>query len=130
MESGDETLKGTKYLWLYNRKNVPEQRRKDFPALRRQKFKVGRAWAIKETLRLPVVRMKVLKAVVLLWATHSRLEPIRKVAETVRRHIDNILTYYQQPITNAMNEGFNSQIQKIKSMACGFRNIEKFKTAI
>ena len=28
------------------------------------------------------------------WATHSRLEPIRKAAETVHRHIDNILTYY------------------------------------
>ena len=29
------------------------------------------------------------------WATHSRLEPIRKAAETVRRHIDNIMTYYR-----------------------------------
>ena len=86
---------------------MPEQRRENFPALRRQKLKVGRAWAIKEALRLPVIRMEVLKAMVLLWATHSRLEPIRKVAETVRRHIDNILPYYQQPITNAMSEGFN-----------------------
>ncbi|MGZ8385172.1 MAG: transposase [Nitrospira sp.] len=30
----------------------------------------------------------------------------------------------------AMSEGLNSQIQKIKRMACGFRNIEYFKTAI
>jgi transposase len=30
----------------------------------------------------------------------------------------------------AMSEGLNSQIQKIKRMACGFRNIEHFKTAI
>jgi transposase len=29
-----------------------------------------------------------------------------------------------------MSEGLNSQIQKIKRMACGFRNIERFKTAI
>ena len=40
------------------------------------------------------------------------------------------LTYYQHPVTNAMSEGLNSKIQKIKSMACGFRNIENFKTAI
>jgi transposase len=40
------------------------------------------------------------------------------------------LTYYQHPVFNAMSEGLNSQIQKIKSMACGFRNIENFKTAI
>jgi transposase len=30
----------------------------------------------------------------------------------------------------AMSEGLNSQIQKIERMACGFRNIEHFKTAI
>ena len=29
-----------------------------------------------------------------------------------------------------MSEGLNSQIQKIKSMACGFRNREHFKIAI
>ena len=35
-----------------------------------------------------------------------------------------------EAVTNAMSEGLNSKIQKIKSMACGFRNIENFKTAI
>ena len=57
-------------------------------------------------------------------------EPIRKAAETVCMHIANIVTYYQHPVTNAMSEGLNSKIQKIKSMACGFRNTENFKTAI
>ena len=72
MASGDETLKGSKYLWLYSRENVPEQRREEFDALKRQELKVGRAWAIKEALavslalRLPGVRLEVLEAVVLL----------------------------------------------------------------
>ncbi|MBX3305277.1 MAG: transposase [Nitrospira sp.] len=35
-----------------------------------------------------------------------------------------------RPITNAMSEGPNRQIQKIKSMTCGFPDIEHFKTAI
>jgi transposase len=135
MASGDETLKGSKYLWLYSQENVPAQRRDEFAALIRKELKVGRAWAIKEALRglwhyvYPASGWKFWKRWYF-WATHSRLEPIRKAAETVRRHIDNILTYYQHPITNAMSEGLNSQIQKIKSMACGFRNIEHFKTAI
>jgi transposase len=135
MASGDETLKGSKYLWLYSRENVPERRRDEFDALRRKELKVGRAWAIKESLRClwhyvyPASGRKFWKRWYF-WATHSRLEPIRKAAETVRRHIDNILTYYQHPVTNAMSEGLNSKIQKIKSMACGFRNLENFKTAI
>jgi len=135
METGDETLKGSKYLWLYSRENVPERRRDEFAALMRQELKVGRAWAIKEALRrlwhyvYPASGRKFWKQWYF-WATHSRLEPIRKAAETIRRHIDNILTYYQHPVTNAMSEGLNSKIQKIKSMACGFRNTENFKTAI
>jgi transposase len=52
-----------------------------------------------------------------------------KAVDTVR-HIDNILTYFQHPVTNAMSEGLNSKIQKIKSMAGCFRNLENFKTAI
>jgi transposase len=43
MASGDETLKGSKYLWLYSRENVPERRREEFNALRCQELKVGRA---------------------------------------------------------------------------------------
>ncbi len=135
MAAGDETLKGSKYLWLYSRENVPERRRDEFDALRRKELKVGRAWAIKESLRhlwhyvYPASGWKFWKRWYF-WATHSRLQSIRKAAETVRRHIDNILTYYQHPVTNAMSEGLNSKIQKIKSMACGFRNIENFKTAI
>ncbi len=135
MASGDETLKGSKYLWLYSRENVPVQQRAEFTALRHQELKVGRAWAIKEALRClwhyvyPASGWKFWKRWYF-WATHSRLKPIRKAAETIRRHIANIVTYDQHPITNAMSEGLNSQIQKIKCMACGFRNTEHFKTAI
>jgi transposase len=97
MEAGDETLKGSKYLWLYSRENVPKRRRDEFDALMRQALKVGRAWAIKEALRrlwhhvYPASGWKFWKRLYF-WATHSRLDPIRKAAETIRRHIDNIVT--------------------------------------
>jgi transposase len=135
LEEGDDTLKGSKYLWLYSKENLPEQRRDEFDVLMRQELKVGRAWAIKEALRrlwdyvYPASGRKFWKKWYF-WATHSRLDPIRKAAETLRRHSENILTYFKHPVTNAMSEGLNSKIQKIKSMACGFRNIENFKTAI
>ena len=135
MAAGDETLKGSKYLWLYSSENVPARRREECAALRRQALKVGWAWALKDALRClwryvyPVSGWQFWKRWYF-WAMHSRLEPIRKSAETIRRHIDNVVTYYQHPVTNAMSEGLNSKIQKIKSMACGFRNPEHFKTAI
>ena len=135
LAAGDGTLTGSKYLWLYSQENVPSARRAEFNALRRKALKVGRAWALKEALRqlwayvYPASGWKFWKRWYF-WATHSRLRPIRQAAQMVRRHIDNILTYYQHPVTNAMSEGLNNKIQQIKHRACGFRSIENFKTAI
>ena len=64
------------------------------------------------------------------WATHSRLEPIKKAAKTLKRHLDNIVTYAKHRITNALAEGINAKIEKIKRMACGFRNRAHYRTAI
>ena len=135
MQRGDETLKGTKYLWLYSKENVPEFRRTEFASLRRLELKVGRAWAIKETLRelwhyvYPEAGRRFWRRWHF-WATHSRLKPILEAAATLRRHLANILTYFRHRITNAVSEGLNSKIQTIKKMAYGFRNLEHFKTAI
>jgi|SRR3989339_21851 len=132
---GDETLTRSKYLWLYNEKNIPENRRSEFDVLKAKGLKVGRAWALKETLRelwsysyLESAR-KFWKRWYF-WATHSRLDPVRKAAELIKRHIANVLTYVQHRITNAVSEGLNCKIQTIKKMAYGFRNQEHFKTAI
>ena len=135
LAQGDETLKGTKYLWLYSRENVPASRRLEFQALRRLRLKVGRAWALKETLR-ELWEYRYLAPASrfwrrwYFWATHSRLLPIRDAAATLKRHLANILTYFRHRITNAVSEGLNSKIQAIKKMACGFRNVAHFKTAI
>lgn len=114
MASGDETLKGSTYLWQYSREDGRGRSKRPYAACGTLCTRTG--WTFWKRWYF--------------WAPHSRLGPIRKAAETVRRHIENILTYYRHPVTNAMSEGLNSQIQKIKSMACGFRNIEHFKTAI
>ena len=135
LAQGDETLTGTKYLWLYSREHLPASRRREFRVLRRQELKVGRAWAIKETLRqlwhyrYPGAARRFWQRWYF-WATHSRLKPIRAAAATLKRHLTNILTYCRHRITNAVTEGLNSKIQAIKKLACGFRNFEHFKTAI
>jgi transposase len=132
---GDERLKGTRYLWLWNEENVPEWRRAEFEAVRRTKLQTSRAWAIKESLRgfwnyvYPKCAEKSFTAWYV-WATHSRLAPIVESAKTLKRHLPNLLTYFTHGITNAMAEGINSKIQTIKLMACGYRNREHYKTAI
>ena len=46
---GDDTLKGSKYLWLWNPENMSAEKWRGFKALRESALKTARAWAIKET---------------------------------------------------------------------------------
>lgn len=134
-QNGDETLKGTKYLFLWSQENLPEWREEEFEKLREKDLKVCRAWAIKENLRhlwdykYEAWMRKYFKQWHF-WATHSRIEPIKKAAKTVKEHIDNIVTYAKHHITNALGESLNGKIEKVKRLACGYRNREHYRTAI
>ena len=61
------------------------------------------------------------------WATHSRLDPIKKVAKTIKNHWDGILRWKESQINNGILEGLNSIIQAAKRKARGYK-IEHFKT--
>ncbi len=135
-KAGQESpLTGTNRLWLYAAENRPDQHRPAFERLKALALKVGRAWAIKENLRAlwsyrtPGWARRFFERW-FWWATPSRLEPVRKVAHTLKRHLDNIVTYATHRLTNAVAEGLNSKIQGVIKTACGFRNLEHFKIAI
>lgn len=135
IEQGIGILKGTKYLWLWNEENIPEYRREEFERLRSLDLKVCRARAIKDNLRhLWTYRskgwMRRYFSRWYFWATHSRLHPIVKAAKSLKSHLDNILTYARHRITNALGESLNSKIEKVKRLACGFRNRDHYRTAI
>jgi transposase len=55
---------------------------------------------------------------------HSRLEPMKKVARTLRKNQPEILEYFINRLTNAFAEGMNSLIQAAKRKARGFRTFE------
>jgi len=135
---GIETLTGSKYLWLYAEKNLPEKHKSTFRALKSLNLKTARAWAIKESLAVLWKYHYLAWATKFytqwfFWATHSRLQPVIEVAYMIKRHLYGVLNYFSAArITNAAAEGLNSKIQTIKKMAYGFRNREhfNFKTAI
>ena len=118
-KDGDDALKGSKYLWLFSEENLPQRYAEQFARLKAMNLKTGRAWAIKESLRgLWAYRRKGWAKRFwkewYYWATHSRLKPVVKVAETVKSHLANVLSYCDHPITNATSEGLNSKIQSVK----------------
>jgi transposase len=135
IERGLDWLKNTKWLWLMNENNIPERRQDEFEKLKQKDLKVGRAWSIKENLRrfwdcADKNQARAFFDKWYFWATHSRLKPIIDAAKTLKRHLDNILTYFDHRITNALGESINSKIEKIKKTACGYRNRDHYKIAI
>ncbi len=132
---GDETLKGTRQLWLFSEENLPDWRRASLQELKDLNLKVARAWAIKESLRglwdylCPTAARRFFKKWYA-WASRSKLKPVEKVAKMIKRHLDQVLTYCTHRITNATAEGINSKIMAVKRRAGGYRNQEHFKISI
>jgi transposase len=134
-DGGSSILTGTKFLWLYARERLPDKHWEQFSILKAAGLKTARAWAIKETLR-QLWRYKSRAWVEkfwkrwYFWATHSRLAPVKKIANTLKTHLYGILTYSKHRITNATTEGINSKIETLRKAACGFRNKQRFRTVI
>lgn len=134
-EEGDTLLKRTKYLWLQNPEDMTEDRRGLFELLRECNLEVGRAWSIKETARglwNYVSRGWAAKAWNrwISWARRCRLEPMKRAAAMVKKHLWGILNAIVLHVTNAVGESLNAKIQRIKKNACGFRNRDRFRNAI
>lgn len=133
--AGDERLKGTRYLWLFNPDHLSEERWQSFKQLKDSALKTARAWAVKElAMCLWHYRTRGWARRAwekwYSWAIRSRLEPIRKVARMIKRHLEGILNAIVLGVTNARSESVNSKIQWIKYTARGFRNRARFRQAI
>ncbi len=114
---------------------LQEERWTAFEPLRTSTLRTARAWAIKTVaMTLWHYRRRAWARKAWLrwysWAIRSRLEPVKRVARMVKRHLEGILTAVVLGITNARAEGLNAKIQWIKATAHGFRNRDRFRNAI
>jgi transposase len=135
LQLGDHMLKGSKYAWQSNPENMSSEQWRAFKDLRESTLKTARAWAIKEyamTLWHYISRTWAEKGWErwYSWAIRSRLEPIKKVARLVKKHLWGILNAVILDANNAHAESTNSKIKMIKVRSRGFRSKERFKTAI
>jgi transposase len=128
-------LDRSKWDWLYHPENLPPEREARFEELRQYDLKTVRAHAVKENFRhfwqyaYPANARRFFKAWYF-WATHSRLDPIVKVAKIFKRHFERIVTFFRLRATNSIAEGINNKIQSVKKKAYGFRNTRRFINAI
>jgi len=135
MSEGWEDLKGTKYDWLTNLRNLSRKRQRSFKILRKSTLKTARAWAIKDLamhLWNYVSRTWAEKRWKqwLSWAVRCRLEPVKKVARTIKEHLWGILNAILLKTSNGASESINSRVKMLKIRSRGFRNKARYRNAI
>lgn len=138
-----DLLKGTRYTWLKNPENLTAKQQKSLVRLSELNLDTVTAYHMRlnlaEVWKAPDAKSA--RRVLGKWCgwvkrasrrgmdgTGSVLEPMRRVAETIRKHRRGILNYFRRRLTSGVIEGFNSIVQAARARARGYRNPETFKT--
>lgn len=135
LAQGDKRLSKTKYVWLTSQDNLSERQQETLAATFTAELKTGKAWSYKELLRDLWNHATAQQATEYFHAwyrrvIHTKLEPMKQVARSIRQRLDNVVSYCTHHITNSVAEGLNSKIMSIKRRVGGYRNPDNFKTAI
>lgn len=113
-------------LWK-NPWNLSAKERRKLKAIERSNQQLYRAYLLKEALaqaldyRQPWRARQALREW-LGWASRSRLPAFVKLARTIRGHLEGILAYIGERLTNGIVEGFNTRLRMVARRAFGFRS--------
>lgn len=134
-KAGNRRLTGTKYLWLKGMESLSDEALAEIKYLESMEMEVSKAWYLKELFKHFWNRRDkdYAQRYFDYWlgeVQRCAVKEMKSVAKMLERHLDNILTYFDSYITNAVSEGLNSKIQSLKSSARGFRNFQNYRTRI
>jgi transposase len=126
-------LKRTRYFWLKNPESLTREEQARIGDLTRRNLKTSRAYQMKLTFQELFDEPDRDSGEAFLrqwyfWATHSRLEPMIKAAQTIKAHWDGVLNWFESHLTTGLLEGINSLLQAAKARARGYRSDRNFIT--
>jgi transposase len=134
---GDEkkAIKGLRWLLGMHSRNRSKAHTRMLNKLRNSNRRIHRAWVLKDEFEHLWTYNYVGAATTFLkrWMTaalKSRIPSLRKFVETIKGHQENILSFVERPLTNAVGEGLNRIIKIVKNRASGFRTLESFTDLI
>lgn len=127
-----------KRLFWAMRKNPEHWNRKQIDTmhwLQRSNLKSARAWRLKQALRAVYAHAvrsndeteaRTEMKAWLSWARRCRLEPFKKLAQTLGDRLDGVVRGMLDGRSNAFVEAMNGVLQQTKTAARGFRNTDNF----
>jgi transposase len=120
-----EAIKGTRFALQKNPWNLTDVERGKLADVQRTNRPLYRAYLLKETFakildggQVNVARDRLRDWIG--WAARSRLPPFRRVARTIKRHIEGIIAYVATGLSSARSEGLNGKIRTITRRSFGF----------
>jgi transposase len=130
---GDNPLVKTRWEWLRNsgRTDNRKAKRRRFLELARQPLLTAKAWKLKEEAAglWEYVREGAARKAwegLIRRLRRSRIGELKKLGKTVKKHLEGILNAIRLKSTNAIAEARNSCIQRVKCVACGYRDKKRF----
>lgn len=131
-----EQLEKTCWLWRKNPERWTEREARRWENLKDKPLLTGLAYAMRVELQRAYAspNARVARSRFVKWChwvraeaaavTSGLLEPMRKAAAMVERHLEGILGHWQQGLTTAFLEGLNSLFSATKRKARGYRTTE------
>jgi len=128
-------FKRSRWLLLKNPWNLTGDQKDRLSTMVRWNTPIVRAYYLKESFQLfwDYRQPASAKAHLEKWmrsAMGSRLEPFKKFVRTLRSHLDGILSWTKQRVSNGAVEGMNNKIKSISHRSFGFRSAKNFIAAI
>jgi transposase len=128
-------LKKSLWLWRKNPENLTEQEAARLAEMDLKHLATGQAYQMRLVLQEAYASRRVETARYRFEAWVNRvqakcdrlgavLEPMRKVAALVERHLEGILAHWQAGLTTGFLEGLNSVFSAVKRKARGYRSRE------
>jgi transposase len=134
---GDQrkSIKGLRWLLGMHSRNRTKGNTRILNKLRDSNRRIHRAWVLKDEFEHFWNYSYLGSACQFLkhWMTtalKSRIPSLRKFVGTLKAHQENILSFIERPVTNAVGEGLNRIIKIVKNRASGFRSLESFADLI
>jgi transposase len=120
-------LKKTRWALLKSPWNLTDGEHDKLADVQRTNRPLFRAYMLKESLatiferrQLHVARKKLLEWCG--WAARSRLRPFKRVAKTIRDHLEGVLAFIATGLSNGRIEGLNGKVRTITRRAYGFHS--------
>jgi transposase len=127
--TGQKFIKGTRYLLLYGRENLPPDKLPKLEEALAYNEPLSKAYYLKEELRQlwgqpgKDAAQKHLQDWILK-AYATGIQPLKKLANTLLNHARQILSYFDHPISSGIMEGINNKIGRLTRMAYGYRDVD------